>query len=171
MLFPQYGSHRIYTFIITLTNPITEKLCLLSINFMRTRQSSSALWPFSTMGWPDRTPDLERYFPTNVLVTGYDIIFFWVARMMFMSLRFMEEVPFRTVYIHGLVRDALGRKMSKSLGNGVDPLEVIAQYGADTLRFTLVTGQAPGNDQRFRQESVEAGATLPTRCGMPPALS
>ncbi len=118
---------------------------------------SSALWPFSTMGWPDRTPDLERYFPTNVLVTGYDIIFFWVARMMFMSLRFMEEVPFRTVYIHGLVRDALGRKMSKSLGNGVDPLEVIAQYGADTLRFTLVTGQAPGNDQRFRQESVEAG--------------
>ena len=118
---------------------------------------SSALWPFSTMGWPDHTPDLERYFPTDVLVTGYDIIFFWVARMLFMSLRFMREVPFKTVYIHGLVRDALGRKMSKSLGNGIDPLEVIAQYGADTLRFTLVTGQAPGNDQRFRQENVEAG--------------
>ncbi len=118
---------------------------------------SSALWPFSTMGWPDRTPDLARYFPTDVLVTGYDIIFFWVARVLFMSLRFMEEVPFKPVYIHGLVRDALGRKMSKSLGNGIDPLEVIAEYGADTLRFTLITGQAPGNDQRFRQENVEAG--------------
>ncbi|HQD05604.1 MAG TPA: valine--tRNA ligase [Bacillota bacterium] len=118
---------------------------------------SSALWPFSTMGWPDETPDLKRYFPTSVLVTGYDIIFFWVARMIFMSLAFMGEVPFRHVYIHGLVRDALGRKMSKSLGNGVDPLEVIEAYGADTLRFTLVTGQAPGNDQRFRQENVEAG--------------
>ena len=118
---------------------------------------SSALWPFSTLGWPDRTSDLARYFPTDVLVTSYDIIFFWVARMLFMSLRFMDEVPFKTVYIHGLVRDALGRKMSKSLGNGIDPLEVIARYGADTLRFTLITGQAPGNDQRFRQESVEAG--------------
>lgn len=118
---------------------------------------SSALWPFSTLGWPDDTPDLGRYFPTNVLVTGYDIIFFWVARMLFMSLHFMKEVPFKVVYIHGLVRDALGRKMSKSLGNGVDPLEVIAAYGADTLRFTLITGQAPGNDQRFRQENVEAG--------------
>ncbi len=118
---------------------------------------SSALWPFSTLGWPDRTSDLATYFPTDVLVTSYDIIFFWVARMLFMSLRFMGEVPFKTVYIHGLVRDALGRKMSKSLGNGIDPLEVIARYGADTLRFTLITGQAPGNDQRFRQESVEAG--------------
>ena len=118
---------------------------------------SSALWPFSTLGWPDRTPDLARYFPTAVLVTGYDIIFFWVARMLFMSLHFMDQVPFKAVYIHGLVRDALGRKMSKSLGNGIDPLEVIAQYGADTLRFTLITGQAPGNDQRFRQENVEAG--------------
>ncbi len=118
---------------------------------------SSALWPFSTLGWPDKTPDREHFYPTSVLVTGYDIIFFWVARMMFMGLAFMKDVPFRTVYITGLVRDALGRKMSKSLGNGVDPLDVIENYGADTLRFTLITGQAPGNDQRFRQESVEAG--------------
>lgn len=117
---------------------------------------SSALWPFSTMGWPEDTDDLRNYFPTDVLVTGYDIIYFWVARMIIMSLAFMKEVPFHTVYIHGLVRDAQGRKMSKSLGNGVDPIEVIDQYGADTLRFTLITGQAPGNDQRFRQESVEA---------------
>ena len=118
---------------------------------------SSALWPFSTLGWPEETPDLKRYFPTSVLVTAYDIIYFWVARMMFTSLAFMGEVPFHTVYITGLVRDALGRKMSKSLGNGIDPLEVIQNYGADTLRFTLVAGQAPGNDQRFRQENVEAG--------------
>ncbi len=118
---------------------------------------SSALWPFSTLGWPERTADLEHFYPTSVLVTAYDIIFFWVARMMFMSLEFMGEVPFHTVYITGLVRDPLGRKMSKSLGNGIDPLEIIENYGADTLRFTLVTGQAPGNDQRFRQESVEAG--------------
>lgn len=117
---------------------------------------SSALWPFSTLGWPEETADLARYFPTDVLVTAYDIIFFWVARMIFMSLHFMGEVPFKVVYIHGLVRDALGRKMSKSLGNGIDPLEVIAEYGADTLRFSLLTGQAPGNDQRFRQENVEA---------------
>ena len=117
---------------------------------------SSALWPFSTLGWPEKTADLSRYFPTSVLVTAYDIIFFWVARMIFMSLHFMKEVPFKVVYIHGLVRDAQGRKMSKSLGNGIDPLEVIALYGADTLRFSLVTGQAPGNDQRFRQENVEA---------------
>ena len=116
---------------------------------------SSALWPFSTLGWPDETPDLKHYFPTDVLVTGYDIIFFWVARMIFMSLEFQKQVPFHTVYIHGLVRDSQGRKMSKSLGNGVDPLEIIEKYGADTLRFTLITGQAPGNDQRFRQESVE----------------
>lgn len=118
---------------------------------------SSALWPFATLGWPDKTADLDHFYPTSVLVTGYDIIFFWVARMMFMGLEFMKEEPFHTVYITGLVRDALGRKMSKSLGNGIDPLEVIESYGADTLRFTLVTGQAPGNDQRFRQESVEAG--------------
>ncbi len=118
---------------------------------------SSALWPFSTLGWPKKTADLEHFYPTSVLVTGYDIIFFWVARMMFMSLEFMNEIPFHTVYITGLVRDPLGRKMSKSLGNGIDPLDIIRNYGADTLRFTLVTGQAPGNDQRFRQESVEAG--------------
>ncbi len=118
---------------------------------------SSALWPFSTLGWPEQTPDLDHFYPTSVLVTAYDIIYFWVARMMFMGLEFMKEVPFHTVYITGLVRDPLGRKMSKSLGNGIDPLEVIESYGADTLRFTLVTGQAPGNDQRFRQEGVEAG--------------
>ncbi len=118
---------------------------------------SSALWPFSTLGWPEKTPDLGHFYPTSVLVTAYDIIYFWVARMMFMGLEFLREVPFHTVYITGLVRDAEGRKMSKSLGNGIDPLEVIESYGADTLRFTLVTGQAPGNDQRFRQESVEAG--------------
>lgn len=116
---------------------------------------SSALWPFSTLGWPEDTADLKHYYPTDVLVTGYDIIYFWVARMIFMGLEFMREIPFHTVYIHGLVRDAQGRKMSKSLGNGVDPLEIIDQYGADTLRFTLVTGQAPGNDQRFRLENVE----------------
>lgn len=117
---------------------------------------SSALWPFSTMGWPEKTPDLEHYFPTSVLVTAYDIITFWVARMIFMSLDFMQEIPFKDVCVHGLVRDAQGRKMSKSLGNGVDPLEIIKEYGADTLRFTLVTGQAPGNDQRFRIENVES---------------
>ncbi|MEW5920645.1 MAG: valine--tRNA ligase [Bacillota bacterium] len=117
---------------------------------------SSALWPFSTMGWPEQTPDLQHYFPTSVLVTGYDIITFWVARMIFMSLDFMGDIPFSHVSVHGLVRDAQGRKMSKSLGNGVDPLEVIDRYGADTLRFTLITGQAPGSDQRFRHENVEA---------------
>ncbi len=117
---------------------------------------SSALWPFSTMGWPERTLDLEHYFPTSVLVTAYDILTFWVARMIFMSLAFMQEIPFKDVCVHGLVRDAQGRKMSKSLGNGIDPLEIIKEYGADTLRFTLITGQAPGNDQRFRGENVEA---------------
>ena len=117
---------------------------------------SSGLWPFSTMGWPEETEDLKRFFPTDVLVTGYDIIYFWVARMIIMSLAFMKEVPFHTVSIHGLVRDAAGKKMSKSLGNGIDPIEIINELGADTLRFTLITGQAPGNDQRFRQESVEA---------------
>ncbi len=116
---------------------------------------SSALWPFSTLGWPEDTADLKHFFPTQVLVTGYDIIYFWVARMVFMSLEFKGEVPFKDIYIHGLVRDSLGRKMSKSLGNGVDPLEVIDQYGADTLRFTLIIGQAPGNDMKFRQENVE----------------
>ncbi len=117
---------------------------------------SSALWPFSTMGWPDSTNDLEYFFPTSVLVTGYDIIFFWVARMIFTSIEFMNDIPFKDVLIHGLVRDADGRKMSKSLGNGIDPLEVIERYGADTLRFTLITGNTPGNDMRFYWERVEA---------------
>ncbi|MGB9679601.1 MAG: valine--tRNA ligase [Minisyncoccia bacterium] len=116
---------------------------------------SSALWPFSTMGWPNETEELKYFFPTDVLVTGYDIIFFWVARMIFMSLEFMKEVPFKYVLIHGLVRDEKGRKMSKSLGNGIDPLEIIDKYGADTLRFTLITGNAPGNDMRFSNEKVE----------------
>ncbi|MCG0278161.1 MAG: valine--tRNA ligase [Thermanaeromonas sp.] len=117
---------------------------------------SSALWPFSTMGWPDKTPELALYYPTSVLVTGRDIIFFWVARMIFMGLKFMGEVPFREVLIHGLVLDAQGRKMSKSLGNGVDPMDVIEEYGADTLRFTLITGNTPGNDLRFHPERLES---------------
>ena len=117
---------------------------------------SSALWPFSTMGWPDKTPDLDRYFPTDVLVTGYDIIFFWVARMIFSSLEHTGKKPFSTIFIHGLVRDAQGRKMSKSLGNGIDPLEIIDKYGADALRFALATGNAPGNDMRFSDEKIEA---------------
>ena len=116
---------------------------------------SSALWPFSTMGWPNETEELKYFFPTDVLVTGYDIIFFWVARMIFMSLEFMKQVPFKYVLLHGLVRDEKGRKMSKSLGNGIDPLEIIDKYGADTLRFTLITGNAPGNDMRFSNEKVE----------------
>ena len=117
---------------------------------------SSALWPFSTLGWPDKTPELDYFYPTSTLVTGYDIIFFWVARMIFSGVEHMGETPFRTVYIHGLVRDAQGRKMSKSLGNGIDPLEVIDQYGADALRFTLATGNSPGNDMRFSDERVQA---------------
>ncbi len=117
---------------------------------------SSALWPFSTLGWPDKTPELEHYFPTNTLVTGYDIIFFWVARMIFSSCEQMGSQPFDTVLIHGLVRDAQGRKMSKSLGNGIDPLEIIDKYGADALRLTLATGNSPGNDMRFSDEKVEA---------------
>ncbi|MBQ2613741.1 MAG: valine--tRNA ligase [Clostridia bacterium] len=117
---------------------------------------SSALWPFSTLGWPDKTEDLSYFYPTDTLVTGYDIIFFWVARMMFSGLEHVGEVPFKHVYIHGLVRDSQGRKMSKSLGNGIDPLEIIDQYGADALRFTLATGNSPGNDMRFYIERVEA---------------
>lgn len=117
---------------------------------------SSALWPFSTMGWPEETAELKKYYPTNVLVTGYDIIFFWVARMVMMGLKFRGEVPFRKVFIHGLVRDELGRKMSKSLGNGVDPVEIIETYGADSLRFMLVTGNTPGNDLRFYKSRVES---------------
>ena len=116
---------------------------------------SSALWPFSTLGWPDNTEDLQYFYPTNTLVTGYDIIFFWVARMIFSGIEHMGKTPFDTVVIHGLVRDALGRKMSKSLGNGVDPLEVIDQYGADALRFSLVMGISAGNDTRYSTEKVE----------------
>lgn len=117
---------------------------------------SSALWPFSTLGWPDNTEELKYFYPTNTLVTGYDIIFFWVARMIFSGLEHMGEVPFNTVFFHGLIRDAQGRKMSKSLGNGVDPLDVISVYGADALRFTLVTGNSPGNDLRFSEKKVSA---------------
>ncbi len=117
---------------------------------------SSALWPFSTLGWPDKTDDLDYFYPTSVLVTGYDIIFFWVARMMFSGLEHTGKAPFKHVLIHGLVRDSQGRKMSKSLGNGIDPLEVIDKFGADALRFTLATGNAPGNDMRFHYERVES---------------
>ena len=117
---------------------------------------SSALWPFSTLGWPDKTEDLDYFYPTDVLVTGYDIIFFWVIRMVFSGYAHTGKSPFHTVLIHGLVRDSQGRKMSKSLGNGIDPLEIIDQYGADALRMTLITGNAPGNDMRFYNERVEA---------------
>ena len=117
---------------------------------------SSALWPFSTLGWPEKTPEYEYFYPTNVLVTGYDIIFFWVIRMVFSGLEQTGKTPFEHVLIHGLVRDSQGRKMSKSLGNGIDPLEVIDKYGADALRLTLMTGNAPGNDMRFYWERVEA---------------
>ena len=117
---------------------------------------SSALWPFSTLGWPEKTDDLKRFYPTSVLVTGYDIIFFWVARMIFSAMEHMGEEPFKHVFIHGLVRDSQGRKMSKSLGNGIDPLEVIAEYGADALRFTLASGNSPGNDMRYYDERVKA---------------
>ena len=117
---------------------------------------SSALWPFSTMGWPEKTSDLDFWYPTSVMVTGYDIIFFWVARMIFSGMEQMHEEPFKTVFIHGLVRDSLGRKMSKSLGNGIDPLDMIDRYGADALRFNLITGNSPGNDMRFYVEKCEA---------------
>ncbi|MCI6770384.1 MAG: valine--tRNA ligase [Oscillospiraceae bacterium] len=117
---------------------------------------SSALWPFSTLGWPDKTPELAHYYPTSTLVTGYDIIFFWVARMIFSACEQMGEVPFDTVFIHGIVRDEQGRKMSKSLGNGIDPLIVIDKYGADALRLTLATGNSPGNDMRYSEKKVEA---------------
>ncbi len=117
---------------------------------------SSALWPFSTLGWPENTKDLEKFYPTSTLVTGYDIIFFWVARMVFSALEHTGKAPFEHVFIHGIVRDSQGRKMSKSLGNGVDPLKVIEKYGADALRFTLATGNSPGNDMRYYEERVEA---------------
>ena len=117
---------------------------------------SSALWPFSTLGWPEKTEEMEYFYPTNVLVTGYDIIFFWVARMIFSACEQTKKPPFHTVFIHGLVRDDKGRKMSKSLGNGIDPLEIADKYGADALRFNLVTGNSPGNDMRFYTERCEA---------------
>ncbi len=117
---------------------------------------SSGLWPFSTFGWPDKTPELEQWYPTSVLVTGYDIIFFWVARMITMGEEFMHKEPFKHVFIHGLVRDEQGRKMSKSLGNGIDPVDVIGKYGADTLRFMLITGNTPGNDMRFYWNRIES---------------
>ena len=117
---------------------------------------SSALWPFSTLGWPNKTEDLEYFYPTNTLVTGYDIITFWVSRMIFSGLEYMKEKPFDTVLIHGLVRDAQGRKMSKSLGNGIDPLLIIEKYGADALRFALASGNSPGNDMRFSDEKIES---------------
>ena len=117
---------------------------------------SSALWPFSTMGWPEKTADLDYWYPTSVMVTGYDIIFFWVSRMIFSGMEQMKAEPFKTVFIHGLVRDSQGRKMSKSLGNGIDPLEMVDQFGADALRFNLITGNSPGNDMRFYVEKCEA---------------
>ena len=117
---------------------------------------SSALWPFSTMGWPDKNDTLDYWYPTTVMVTGYDIIFFWVARMIFSGMEQMKEEPFYTVFIHGIVRDSLGRKMSKSLGNGIDPLEIVEKYGADALRYNLITGNSPGNDMRFYVEKCEA---------------
>ena len=121
---------------------------------------SSALWPFSTLGWPAKTEDLERFYPTDTLVTGYDIITFWVSRMMVAGMAHMDQVPFKDVLIHGLVRDSQGRKMSKSLGNGIDPLEIIENHGADALRFALVTGNAPGNDQRFQEDKILMGRNL-----------
>ena len=117
---------------------------------------SSALWPLSTLGWPEKTPDFEKFYPNDVLVTGFDIIFFWVARMIFSGLKYDGRTPFHHVYIHGIIRDSLGRKMSKSLGNGIDPLEVVNQYGADALRFALVTGNAAGNDSRWQPEKIES---------------
>ena len=121
---------------------------------------SSALWPFSTLGWPEETEDFKTFYPTNVLVTGYDIIFFWVVRMMFSALEQTGKVPFKDVFIHGIVRDSQGRKMSKSLGNGIDPLDIINEYGADSLRFSLISGTSSGNDMRFMKEKLEAAGNF-----------
>ena len=147
---------------VTVSVDAPEKCCKCgSVNLKQDEDTldtwfSSALWPFSTLGWPEKTKDLEHFYPTNTLVTGYDIIGFWVSRMIFSALEYTGRVPFDTVLIHGLVRDAQGRKMSKSLGNGIDPLEIIDQYGADALRFSLATGNSPGNDMRFMPEKIEA---------------
>ena len=147
---------------VTVSIDAPEKCCKCgSVNLTQDEDTldtwfSSALWPFSTLGWPENTKDLEHYYPTNTLVTGYDIIGFWVSRMIFSALEYTGKVPFDTVLIHGLVRDAQGRKMSKSLGNGIDPLEIIENYGADALRFSLATGNSPGNDMRFLPEKIEA---------------
>ena len=124
---------------------------------------SSALWPFSTLGWPERTPELARFYPNDVLVTAYDIIFFWVARMMMMGLKFMGEVPFREVYIHGLIRDEHGQKMSKSKGNVIDPLELIDKYGADALRFTLLASMAQGSDIKLSEGRVQGYRNFGTK--------
>ena len=124
---------------------------------------SSALWPFSTLGWPEKTPELARYYPTDVLVTGFDIIFFWVARMMMMGLHFMDDVPFRTVYVHALVRDEKGQKMSKSKGNVIDPLELIDDYGADALRFTLTALAVQGRDVKLAEARVEGYRNFATK--------
>ncbi len=124
---------------------------------------SSALWPFSTLGWPDKTPELERFYPTSTLVTGFDIIFFWVARMMMMGLHFMKEIPFHDVYIHALVRDASGAKMSKSKGNVIDPLQLIDEYGADALRFTLAAMAAQGRDIKLSTQRVEGYRNFATK--------
>ncbi len=124
---------------------------------------SSALWPFSTLGWPEKTPELAKYYPGNVLVTGWDIIFFWVARMMMMGLHFMGDVPFRTVYIHTLVRDQYGQKMSKSKGNVIDPLDLIEKYGADALRFTMTALAAPGRDIKLAESRVEGYRNFTTK--------
>ena len=121
---------------------------------------SSALWPFSTLGWPEKTEDLKYFYPTNTLVTGYDIIFFWVARMIFSGIEHMNEIPFDTVFIHGIIRDSQGRKMSKSLGNGIDPLEIIEKYGADALRFSLVIGTSPGTDLRYSPEKLDSAGNF-----------
>ena len=147
---------------VTVSIDAPEKCCKCgSVNLTQDEDTldtwfSSALWPFSTLGWPENTKDLDHYYPTNTLVTGYDIIGFWVSRMIFSALEYTGKVPFDTVLIHGLVRDAQGRKMSKSLGNGIDPLEIIENYGADALRFSLATGNSPGNDMRFLPEKIEA---------------
>ncbi len=147
---------------VTVAKEMPEKCCHCGCTSLHQDDNtldtwfSSALWPFSTLGWPEKTADLQYFYPTNTLVTGYDIIFFWVARMIFSAIEHTGQVPFDTVFIHGIVRDELGRKMSKSLGNGVDPLEVINKYGADALRFLLVTGNSPGNDIRYSEKRIEA---------------